>query len=225
MSYIGTNKLGTMYLGDTKIAKAYLGSDLVYSSAPPVLPYDAEVEYLQSSGTQWMDTGITISTNTIVEAKAQFTVQDSTFQTLIGCANGGMGVMIGLQNNTGKLYIQVGKTGYALTDGSQTGLHVFTSTVSGSTQSLDVDGTTSSNSIVTPICSRTMYLFARNREQGATNHAKAKLYYCKIRKGGNLVFDAIPVRVGQVGYMYDRVSGELFGNLGSGSFTLGNDKS
>ena len=38
MSYIGTNKLGTMYLGDTKIGKAYLGSDLVYSSGPS-LPY------------------------------------------------------------------------------------------------------------------------------------------------------------------------------------------
>ena len=226
MSYIGTNKLGTMYLGDTKIGKAYLGSDLVYSSSvTPPMPYDSEIEYLQSSGTQWLDIGITISTNTIVETKAQFTVQDSTFQTLIGCANGGMGVMIGLQNNTGKLYIQVGNTEYALTDGSQTGLHVFTATVNGSTQSLDVDGTTSSSSIYTPICSRTMYLFARNREQGATNHAKVRLYYCKIWNGGNLVFDAIPVRVGTTGYMYDQVSGQLFGNSGSGSFTLGNDKS
>lgn len=30
MSYIGTSKLGGMHLGNTKIAKAYLGSDLVY---------------------------------------------------------------------------------------------------------------------------------------------------------------------------------------------------
>ena len=35
----------------------------------------------------------------------------------------------------------------------------------------------------------------------------------------------IPVRVGQVGYMYDKVSRELFGNQGSGNFTLGNDVS
>ncbi len=39
-----------------------------------------------------------------------------------------------------------------------------------------------------------------------------------------IVFDAIPVRVGQVGYMYDKVSGNLLGNAGSGSFVLGNDK-
>ena len=34
------------------------------------------------------------------------------------------------------------------------------------------------------------------------------------------VLDMIPVRVGQVGYMYDRVSKTLFGNSGTGSFTL-----
>jgi len=33
MSYIGTDKVGKMFLGSTAIGKAYLGSDLVYSSA------------------------------------------------------------------------------------------------------------------------------------------------------------------------------------------------
>ena len=32
MSYIGANKIGGMHLGSTKIAKAYLGSDLIFSS-------------------------------------------------------------------------------------------------------------------------------------------------------------------------------------------------
>jgi hypothetical protein len=36
--------------------------------------------------------------------------------------------------------------------------------------------------------------------------------------------DLIPVRVGNVGYMYDKVSGKLFGNVGTGSFILGPDK-
>jgi hypothetical protein len=41
---------------------------------------------------------------------------------------------------------------------------------------------------------------------------------------GNILFDFIPVRKGTVGYMYDRVSGKLFGNAGSGDFVLGPDK-
>jgi hypothetical protein len=39
-----------------------------------------------------------------------------------------------------------------------------------------------------------------------------------------LVRDFIPVRVGNVGYMYDKVSGQLFGNSGTGNFILGPDK-
>jgi hypothetical protein len=38
-----------------------------------------------------------------------------------------------------------------------------------------------------------------------------------------LVRDFIPVRVGNIGYMYDKVSKKLFGNSGQGNFILGND--
>ena len=44
---------------------------------------------------------------------------------------------------------------------------------------------------------------------------------------GILAFDGIPVRVGSgagaVGYLFDRVSGTLFSNAGTGAFTYGND--
>ena len=39
----------------------------------------------------------------------------------------------------------------------------------------------------------------------------------------NSTFDMIPVRVGTVGYMYDKVSGQLFGNSGTGAFLYGLD--
>jgi hypothetical protein len=35
--------------------------------------------------------------------------------------------------------------------------------------------------------------------------------------------DLLPVRCGTVGYMYDRVSGTLFGNDGTGGFVVGAD--
>ena len=47
---------------------------------------------------------------------------------------------------------------------------------------------------------------------------------CRIWDGDSLLLDLIPVRKGQVGYMYDRVSGQLFGNAGTGDFILGADK-
>lgn len=42
-------------------------------------------------------------------------------------------------------------------------------------------------------------------------------------KKGTIEIDWIPVRVGMVGYMYDRVSGQLFANAGTGNFILGPD--
>lgn len=50
-----------------------------------------------------------------------------------------------------------------------------------------------------------------------------RLYNVELLKNGEKLRDFIPVRVGEVGYMYDQVSGELFGNAGSGSFILGPD--
>lgn len=52
----------------------------------------------------------------------------------------------------------------------------------------------------------------------------AKLYSVKIINSNNEVLrDLIPVRRGDVGYLYDKVLGKLFGNAGTGQFILGND--
>lgn len=51
-----------------------------------------------------------------------------------------------------------------------------------------------------------------------------KLVHLSISKNDTLIFDGIPVRVGNIGYMYDKVSGQLFGNAGTGEFILGPDK-
>jgi hypothetical protein len=59
---------------------------------------------------------------------------------------------------------------------------------------------------------------------GLGGSRKARLYNFSISDNGILVRDLIPVRVGNVGYMYDKVSGKLFGNAGTGSFILGPDK-
>lgn len=52
---------------------------------------------------------------------------------------------------------------------------------------------------------------------------KGAIYFVKLYHDGILVRDFIPVRVGNVGYMYDEVSGQLFGNAGTGEFILGPD--
>ena len=53
--------------------------------------------------------------------------------------------------------------------------------------------------------------------------SSCKFHYLKF-KGRDGLLDIIPVRVGDVGYLYDRVSGQLFGNAGTGAFIIGPDK-
>jgi hypothetical protein len=70
-------------------------------------------------------------------------------------------------------------------------------------------------------------LFARyNTSSGKVDCISAvTIYWMKIYSPDKteLLFDLIPVRKGNVGYMYDRVSGQLFGNAGTGEFVLGSD--
>ena len=228
MSYLGLNKLGKVYLGTTEIAKVYLGTNLVYQKkSSSTLPYDAEIEYLEATGTQYIDTGIKPTTNFKSEIKGQYLQNNDNFDTLLGCYDGtNFGVAVGLQSTSGgnKLYVQLGRTYNALNNASTLTLHTFTSQLSNSIQSIDIDGTTNTASYSGNLPDMTFYLFARNRTTTAGSYSNAKIYYCKIWNGGNLVRDFIPVRVGQVGYMYDKVSGQLFGNLGTNNFILGDDK-
>lgn len=52
----------------------------------------------------------------------------------------------------------------------------------------------------------------------------SRLYYAKFYESGTLVRDFVPVRVESTGYLFDKVTGSLFGNSGTGSFILGPDK-
>lgn len=51
-----------------------------------------------------------------------------------------------------------------------------------------------------------------------------RIYFIKFLELGEVKLDLIPVRVGTIGYMYDKVSGQLFGNAGTDDFILGPDK-
>lgn len=53
---------------------------------------------------------------------------------------------------------------------------------------------------------------------------KGAFFFFRLWKDDVLMLDLIPVRKGNVGYMYDKVSGQLFGNAGTGQFILGPDK-
>ena len=66
-----------------------------------------------------------------------------------------------------------------------------------------------------------LYLFGRSG--GSITSFLCDIGRTKIYMNGVLVRDFIPVRNNGVGYMYDKVSNQFFGNSGTGSFTIGPD--
>lgn len=207
-----------MYLGSTEIAQAYLGSAKVYQK----LPYDAQVEYLQSSGTQYIDT--------LVNLSSALSMQLNFSLTKIATSNS---LLTGVWNDAGYPRAQLYVSSYGKFINSGNG------TVSGIT--CGSPGTSTGEEALTnkkynvifninaqgdseDILSMSMYIFARNNNNGSyLQYDGMRLYSCKMSSNDTLIRDFIPVRVGNVGYMYDKVSGQLFGNSGTGNFVLGND--
>lgn len=66
----------------------------------------------------------------------------------------------------------------------------------------------------------TLKLFGWNKDNYGIH---GRIYSAYVKQDGELIRDLIPVRQGTTGYMCDRVSGQLFRNVGSGNFTLGPD--
>lgn len=185
------------------------------------LPYDSEVEYIESTGTQYIDTGeVVVYASDVVEIALNIAITSGTPRQLNG-ANGMLffgvnasqkfevaGTAAGTYNNNFHNWYLFSKAGQKI-NGTIDGIAYYSSGNVSTTETRIFD----------------IFLFAL----GGPNHAAAQLFIKQklkaavIKKNGKVVRDFIPVRVGQVGYLYDRVSGELFGNAGTGSFTLGPD--
>lgn len=213
-------------LGSTEASAMYIGSTLIWQQQQ--MSYDCQIEYLESSGTQHIITNL-YGDNT-VEFEAKFNItnfasyEDSNSGTIFGArqAYNSNGVQLGTYNR--------GTIQYA---GSLNSFRTLQSLntdyiVSMSSNNIYVDNTLKM-SIASYSTFRTpcpIALFALNQNNNITEHFIGKIYYIKLynKSTSELIADFIPVRVGQVGYMYDKISGELFGNNGTGNFTLGPDK-
>jgi hypothetical protein len=183
------------------------------------LPYDAEIEYLQSSGTQYINTNIYLNTSSFEigynilgnRVKWGYTHQGNGSGTWIAVE--ASTAFFGSYNN-GRISITTDNNENVMTFASTSGITVNGVSYSKTFQ-LGSDSITS-----TPLYFFALYDFRNGMDYDSSG--KVKSFY--VKNNGELVLDMIPVRVGQVGYMYDRVSRELFGNDGTGSFVLGADK-
>lgn len=188
-----------------------------------ILPPGARwVEYLESTGTQWIDTGVLASTNTSCTIKAVWTSYGVS--SLIGTRSSSKTLyeLLGQQHD-GQLYYQYGNGVPSTSFAPYTGRLITYKTVK---NLLYIDDVLVLN--VTPstfINTYPLALFALNKIGVVERFAKAKVYYTDIYEDALIVRQFRPIAIGTTGYMLDLVSGEYlpYGNKGTGDFVIGPD--
>ena len=206
-----------------------------WSPSGTPLPYDAEVEYLESTGTQWVDTGIYAVNNIIVEGSV-ITVDYTAINTprmIIGTDYTGSGwtFVIRQPYDARKNCLQVMFGGWWTTSPT------YESLVAGVLTSFRYDregrifvvnGNIARTSSPSDF-SQHKILIGKNMNQGFGELPSLKTAHIKIHIGDNPVRDFISVRFtnenGEAeGAMFDKVSGQLYRNQGTGAFVIGPDK-
>ena len=204
------------------------------------LPYDAEVEYLETDGACYIDTGVYLRTPIKVECdyylpnRGNKRLWGAYRQSTINCYQSnisssvyrGVGVVYNGTTLTLSTYEQpyfpYRATCVFEADVGNQSVSAFGASVAG----------TNANGL-TDTLNCTCGLFGNGRAGYATGEnladAGARVYSWRCWIRGDLLSDFIPVRftneLGQSeGAMYDRVSGKLFRNAGTGSFVIGPDK-
>ena len=191
------------------------------------IPYDSEVEYLESSGGAVIDTGLMNSD--IDGYYIEFSSAYSKSKFLFGNYLNNNSAITGLRfttRNDGTMYSNVRSlttTSLSSTGYVANGWNQAWGRVSGNMMyfKLNSEEEVSIEFVEGNATTRTVVLFGQslNGTKGVSKISRAQ-----FMKNGILVRDFIPVRVGTVGYMYDNVTKQLFGNAyTSGSFVLGND--
>lgn len=193
------------------------------------LPYDSKVEYLESTGTQWIDLGVKIDTEMDVSLTFIPTADQGGYSVgvgIFGTRNGINNINISCYYTNSIVFCDYNSSSYgpyrAIVTNSPIGkLLVFN--LSKYRREITVNGVSTSNTTTYPssfsASQNTRLLWIAGNDSIYSAKAIGKLYQFSIAG----IMEFIPVRVGTVGYMYDRVSGQLFGNSGTGAFVLGPD--
>lgn len=179
------------------------------------LPYDAAVEYIESTGSQYINTGILTQTSLRLILDGVFRQsREGDHGSILPNKRFHVGMYIG------KFFFGIGNQTWSVAS-HNANRHTFELNGNGyakfdSTQRFLAAVANNSNYV---------YLFARNGNGTASIFVYGfRLYGAKMYVGDELVRDFIPVRIGSVGYLYDKVNEQFYGRQGSGAFIVGPDK-
>lgn len=177
------------------------------------------VKYLESTGTQYINTGVTLTNNHSVEVDYQLTSASQNKKGIFGgLTTSRYGALLSPSNN----YLEFGYGSSNIW--YQTGLpDTNRHTMYQKKNELYFDGVLI-YTFNTATFTQTATAPLGNFNYTNYNPASAKYYSSKWWDGDTLVRDYIPVKdENNVGYMFDIVSHSLYANVGTGSFVVGQE--
>lgn len=225
IGFLGTNKIVDI---DSKNVQS-LSKDIEWIFqfvAGQTLPDNyTQLEYIQSNGTQYINTGFkpTGNTRVVVDFLAynQTTAQQGIFGSRSGVSNrftlftGHSTTSLQVDYNTEK--------SLADQDVAISGLDLTKRVAISMSNKLVIDGTTVSSTAIKSFTSTyDMYLFANNNIGVVQLPSSLNLYSCAIYNDNTLVRNFVPCKNpdGVVG-LYDSVNSQFYQNAGTGSFIAG----
>lgn len=201
------------------------------------LPYDAEVEYLESTGTQYIETGLYLQSSDTVSMRASIsTASQSCFWSarqmpfprrtftlfylgLYGQTTGRFDY--GTQQTTTTQDVDF----VSINFNDWFGTHEYKAVANKLYIDDTLYATCQADQFTTGGPVRLLAAESSSSSGTITNFFHGKVYNFKVIRNGNTIMDLVPVRKNGVGYMYDKITGGLFGNSGTGTLAYGNDKS
>lgn len=217
------NTAGIVGLYDT-VSGSFFGNANSGAVEPVDLPTGyTQVEYIQSSGTQYIDTGYKPNSNTRVVCKVFGMDTSHGSQAVFGARTS--------TSSTDKFVFLVTDDKYYRTDYGNNNAQFSTSINFSGDFVIDKNKNVTilnesnqlSNTAFSFNSSLNLFLFASNTGGTANVFANGMgLKYCKIYDNGTLVRDFIPCKnsSGAIG-LYDIVGNQFYANAGTGSFAAG----
>ena len=197
-----------------------------YSPAPkpePMLPEGyTQLNYIQSTGTQYIDTGVVPSTALITEITFACESNGIAENAIFGSAwsVSGYFFMVYSEINGFRWHSCGGYAEAVVSDVTAKHIAICQKgklTLDGMEYTFSASGSDSTNVV---------RLFGVTSNEGYTGAANGiyKLYRCKMHNGDTVYRDFIPCKnpAGAVG-LYDLIGGEFYGNSGTGTFIAGEE--
>lgn len=193
-----------------------------------------EVEYIESTGTQYINTNIIPTDTTGVEAKITICNDNNWDNVFIGCRETGTGenrywidvdwtgtdtIIFGFNGNTptnDRYFLKGSDVGKSFIISMN-----YMNDRTGKINGITYDTTISSKTLVS--MSKPMYIFAGNRSGYAAYQYSGKLYNLKITDGTNVIRNFVPCyrKSDNVAGLYDLVNSTFYTNQGTGNFIVG----